>query len=107
VPAVPRARAILLALEGRSLRTAAGDENRVLRVDADSVVVSTTRSPAGQPVPLAAIQDALDRLDHYGEIEVSVGSLGHRSDFVGAVLLEVPGAYALPDASPPRIRLTR
>jgi hypothetical protein len=97
----------LLTLEGRSLRTATGDENRILRVDADSVVVSTTRSPAGQPIPLATVQDALDRLDHYGEIEVSVGSLGHRSEFVGAVLLEVPGAFAVPGAAPPRIRLTR
>jgi hypothetical protein len=97
----------LNSLQGRSLRTITGSENRVLRVDADSVVVRTTRSPAGQPVPLEWVQDALDRVERYGEIEISVASVGHRSEFVGAVLLELPGASVVEGSSPPRIRLKR
>jgi hypothetical protein len=89
------------------LRTVTGQENRVLRVDADSVVVWTIRSPGGQPVPLAWVQDALDRLEQYGEIEISVASVGHRSEFVGAVLMELPGAEPVEGSSPPRIRLRR
>ncbi|MCA1689523.1 MAG: hypothetical protein LC720_03495, partial [Actinobacteria bacterium] len=100
----PRARALLLSLEGRSLHTLTGDENRVLRVDADNVVVWTARSPEGQPVPIAWVQDAIDRLARHGEIEISVASVGHRPAFIGAVLLELPGAQPL-EASPPRIRL--
>lgn len=104
---MPRARTVLLSLEGRSLHTLTGLENRVLRVDADSVVVSTPRSPAGQPVPLGWVQDALDRLERFGEIEISVDSVGHRSEFIGSVLLELPGAQSVHGASPPRIRLPR
>jgi hypothetical protein len=84
-----------------------GQENRVLRVDADSVVVWTTRSPAGQPVPLALVQDALDRIERYGEIEISVASVGQRSEFVGAALRELPGAQPVEGSSPPRLRLNR
>jgi hypothetical protein len=37
-------------------------------------------------VPLAWIQDALDRLATDGEVEISVESVGYRSAFIGAVL---------------------
>ncbi len=97
----------MLSLEGRSLKTFTGRENRVLRVDADSVVVWTTKSPGGQPVPLAWVQEALDRIERYGEIEISVASVGHRSEFIGAALLELPGAQPVEGSSPPRIRLDR
>lgn len=106
-PTVPRARALLLSLVGRSLQTISGQENSVLRVDADNVVVATPKSPDGQPVPIALVRDALERLGHNHEIEISVASVGQRSDFVGAVLLTLPGAEAVPGASPPRVRLPR
>ena len=47
----------------------------------------------------------LDRLLETGEVEVHPRSLGHRSSFVGAALLTLPGAVAL-RTSPPRIELT-
>jgi hypothetical protein len=92
---------------GRGLHTISGQENSVLRVDADNVVVATPKSPDGQPVPIAWVRDALERLERNHEIEISSASIGHRSDFVGAVLLTLPGAEAVPGASPPRIRLPR
>jgi hypothetical protein len=104
---VPRARALLLSLAGRSLHTLTGDENRILRVDSDNVVVWTARSPSGQPVPIAWVQDALDRLARSGEIEISVASVGQRSEFVGAALRELPGAQPVEGSSPPRLRLNR
>lgn len=106
-PTVPRARTLLLSLVGRTLQTISGVENRVLRVDADNVVVATPKSPDGQPVPIAWVGDALERLARNHEIEISSASVGHRSDFVGAVLLTLPGAEAVPGAAPPRVRLPR
>ena len=50
--------------------------------------------------------DYIDRLARHGEIEISVASVGHRPAFIGAVLLELPGAHPV-EASPPRIRLAR
>jgi hypothetical protein len=58
-------------------------------------------------VPLASVQDALDRIQRYGELEISVASVGQRSEFIGAVLLALPGAHPVEDSSPPRIRLQR
>jgi len=104
---VPPARTLLLSLVGRDLQTVSGRENRILRVDADNVVVATPKAPDGQPVPIAAVRDALERLDRAREIEVSVAAIGHRSDFVGAVLMTLPGAERIPDSNPPRIRLPR
>ena len=99
------ARHLLSSLEGRSLQTVTGRPNRVLRLAGEHVVVATTRSPHGQPVPIAWIQDAKDRLERDGEIEISVSSVGHRSAFIGAVLRELPGAEVARDTSPPRVRL--
>lgn len=59
-----------------------------------------------QPVPVKWVEDAVTRLLADGEIEVSVASLGYRSAFVGAVLLQIPST-TLVQSSPPRIRLTR
>lgn len=101
------ATSLLLSLQGQSLSTATGRENRILEVRTDTVLVWTTRSPGGQPVPIAWLQDALDRFERDGEIEISVDSVGHRSAFVGAVLLSVPGAELVPGTSPPRLRLVR
>ena len=101
------ARGLLESLVGRRLQTVTGRENRVLGCDAETVRVWTARSPSGQPVPIAWVQDALDRLERDREIEISVQSVGHRSAFIGAVLQEVPGAEVVRSASPPNIRLGR
>jgi hypothetical protein len=99
------ARRFLDSLVGRSLQTVSGRENRVLGLDGDSVLVWTTRSPAGQPVPLEWVQEALMRIERDREIEISVDSVRYRSAFVGAVLRELPGAQVVRSVSPPRIRL--
>ena len=65
----------------------------------------TARSPSGQPIPIRWVQEALDRLERDGEIEISVSSIGYRSAFIGAVLRELPGAEVVTSVSPPRIRL--
>ena len=85
--------------------TVSGRENRVLGVEGESVRVWTRRSPNGQLVPTAWVQEAIDRIERDGEIEISVQSVGYRSAFIGAVLRELPGADVVRTASPPRIRL--
>ena len=84
--------AFLRSLLGQEIRTLTGRTNRVLEVTADTVMVATARSPNGQPVPIAWVQGALDRLIADGEVEISVESVGYRSAFIGAVLATVPGA---------------
>ena len=79
--------------------------NRVLGVDGDDVVVGTEKSPSGERVPLAWIQDAMDRLARDYELEISVESVGYRSAFIGAVLGTLPGAEV--ETSPRRVRLPR
>jgi hypothetical protein len=75
-----------------------------MRVEDGSVIVATSRSPTGQPVPIDWVQSGLEQLLETGEIEVSVPSLGHRGSFVGAVLLTLPGAVLI-RTTPPRILL--
>ena len=100
------ARGLLESLVGQPIATVKeGRPNTVLAVNDANVIVGTGRSPDGEPVRIEWVQSGLDRLLEVGEIEVSVTSLGHRSSFVGAVLLTLPGATAVP-TSPPRIRLT-
>lgn len=96
-------RKLLESLQGRAIHTVTGRENRVLGFDGDRVIVWTMRSPAGRPIPISWVQDAIKRLDREGELEVSVVSLGYRSAFIGAVLLQLPGATLIRTA-PPRIR---
>ena len=98
------ARSLLLSLVGQEISTVTGRPNRVLRVDGNDVIVATERSPAGTAVPIQMVQSGLDRLQEVGELEVSVRSLGHRSSFVGAVLLTLPGTH-LSRTTPPRILL--
>ena len=107
VVGVTDARTFLRSLVDRPLTTVTGRPNRVLRVEGDHVIVWTTRSPSGQPVPIAWVQDALDRLERDGEIEISVESVRYRSAFVGAALLALPGVERVAGAVPPRLRLTR
>lgn len=61
-----------------------GRENRVSAIDDESVLIWTTRSPSGQPVPIAWVQEALDRIERDGEVEISVQSVEYRSAFIGA-----------------------
>ena len=98
------ARSLLRSLTGQEISTVTGRPNRVLRLDGDDVIVVTERSPAGTAVPIQMVQSGLDQLEEAGEIEVSVASLGHRSSFVGAVLLTLPGTHLI-RTSPPRILL--
>lgn len=97
---------VLRKLVGSEICTITGRPNNVLEVGDTEVVVATRRSPNGTRVPVEWVQDALRRLVTDGEIEISVDSVGHRSAFIGAVLLTLPRAAALP-TSPPRIRLAR
>jgi hypothetical protein len=78
------ARSHLASLVGKTIRTLSGGSNTVLRLEGDDVIVATRRSPEGQPVPIAWVQAALDRLRRDGEVEISVASVGYRSAFVSA-----------------------
>jgi hypothetical protein len=66
------ARKILHGLIDTRIHTLTGRPNTILGLEGDTVLVATTRSPTGQPVPIAWVQDALDRLAVDGEIEISV-----------------------------------
>jgi hypothetical protein len=105
MPADPEARALLKSLVGQQIQTITGRPNSVLGIQGDNVIVGTGRSPTGQPVPIKWVQDGIQRLLEEGEIEVSVPSLGHRSAFVGALLLTLPGAVPV-RTTPPHVRLT-
>ncbi|WP_146173819.1 HNH endonuclease [Saccharothrix carnea] len=89
---LPKAVDLLRDLIGIELRTASGKPNTILRVRGDDVVVKTERSPEGQPVPVSAVQQGLDLLAARGSVRVVPDELGHRSSFVGAVLVVLPGA---------------
>jgi hypothetical protein len=106
MPVKTAACTLLESLVGQPISTVTGRPNTVLRLEGDSVVVATSRSPTGQPVPIEWVQSGLEQLLETGEIEVSVPSLGHRSSFVGAVLLTLPGTVLIRTV-PPRIRLNR
>ena len=82
----PDARVLLGSLVGREIPTMTGKPNRVLRLEGKDVIVATGKSRSGKPVPVADIQDAIDRLWRDGKLEISVASVGYRSAFVGAVL---------------------
>lgn len=85
------ARELLTRLRGRTIETLTGRPNRILEVGNETVTVATKRSPNGQRVPIASVQDALDELVDAGEVTISVPSVGYRSAFIGAVLAQVPG----------------
>ena len=94
---------LLRRLIGVQISTIDGSPNRVLRVTPPDVIVATTRSPAGNPVPIEDVQRALDRLRSEGAVTIHPSEIGYRSAFVGAVLLTLPGAQAV--GSPPVIRI--
>jgi len=99
------AREHLASLVGRTILTIGQQRgNRILRIEGHSVVVATQRSPDGQTVPIAWVQDALDRLLRDGEVLVSVKSVGYRSAFIGAVLATVPDTEVLTRPRRDRLR---
>lgn len=85
------AHAVLKSLVGQQIPTATGQPNTVLSLDDTNVLVGTTRSSAGKPVPIEEVQNGIDRLAEAGEVEVHPSSLGYRSSFVGTVLRTLPG----------------
>jgi 5-methylcytosine-specific restriction protein A len=96
-------RELLSGLVGRPIQTISGATNEVLEIRDDDVVVATDRSPAGQPVPIAWVQVALDRLHADEELRIDSSTVGYRSAFVGAVLRTLPNAQVKHD--PQRIVL--
>jgi hypothetical protein len=96
-------RGLLSGLVGRPIQTISGAANEILEVRNDDVVVATGRSPTGQPVPIAWVQDALDRLHAAEELQIDPSSVGYRSAFIGAVLRTLPNARVKHD--PQRIVL--
>lgn len=95
---------LLLALRGREITTTTGAVNRILGIEPPNVVVATGRSPHGQSVPIADVQNGLDLLQIHGAVTIDVETLGHRSSFVGAVLAARDGASV--SGSPPVVSST-
>ena len=102
-PDTSDARKLLAGLIGRPLQTISGSPNEILELRAQEVVVATGRSPAGTPLPVAWVQDALDSLQAVGELCIDTSTVGHRSAFIGAVLKTLPGARV--ERGPQRIVL--
>ncbi|AEI12059.1 hypothetical protein [Cellulomonas gilvus] len=98
------AESILRQLVGTQLYTVSGSVNRVIRVRPPSVIVATTRSPEGQPVPIADVAAGLELLHARGIVEVTPDVLGYRSAFVGAVLSTIPGTRVV-GGSPVKVAL--
>ena len=64
----------------------------IIRVTGSTAIVRTERSPQGAPVPLKDLQHAMDLLRRDGAVAITPDVLGHRSSFIAAVLLTLPGA---------------
>jgi hypothetical protein len=99
------AEAHLLTLVDRPIPTFRGGTMTVLDVQARTVVVRTLRAPQGTAIRIAWVQRGIDRLLRDGETPPTAAALGRRSEFIGAVLLTIPGAVRSSD--PPRIVLRR
>lgn len=90
-------------LIGVELRTVSDRRvNVILAVQADEVLVASDRSSSGQPVPVRDVAAAMEILRRDGAIDVHPATLGYRSSFIGAVLLQLPDAR-LEGTKPPRI----
>lgn len=96
---------LLRRLIGRPLETASGRPNMILGVQSQHVVVATDRSPQGSRVPVADVQEALDKLIETGSLTIHPDEAGYRSAFIGAVLRTLPGASIT--GSPPVLTLER
>lgn len=71
------ARAVLTALIGQTVPTRRGNPNRVIGFCGENVIVGTTRSPAGKPIPIRYVEDALRRLSVDGHRALSSVGLRH------------------------------
>jgi hypothetical protein len=79
-------------LIGVELATVTGRRtNRILAVRSNHVVVATDSSPAGRQVPIADVAMAIAQLRNEGAVIVNTDTLTHRSSFIAAVLLQLPG----------------
>lgn len=96
--------AFLTGLVGRTIPTLTGRLNRVIAVTDENVIVGSGRSPEGCSVPLAAVQDAANRLFARGNLIIEVATVGYRSAFVGAALAALPGTRI--ELRPRRVVLT-
>lgn len=94
----------LRSLVGREIHTLSGRPNRILSGTDEHVIVATSKSPEGRPVPISEIQGAIDVLERDGELQIDVATVGYRSAFIGAVLLTLPGAVG--ETNPRRVRLS-
>ena len=94
---------LLRQLVGVSLTTLTGRPNRILAVSPPHVIVATERSPQGQRVPIADLERALELLRRDGVVTITPKVIGHRSSFLGAVLLTLPGSQTT--GSPPRLTI--
>ncbi|MGB2569279.1 hypothetical protein ACPFP2_12620 [Micromonospora citrea] len=103
VPSEARMEAVelLRALIGVTLLTVKGRTNKILAMRPPDVVVATESSPAGQLVPIAWVEEALQLLREHGSVTIHPDQVGYRSAFIGAVLLQLP--YAQASGSPPVI----
>lgn len=96
---------LLRRLLGIPLRTSSrGLLNVILEVSPPNVVVGTGQSPDGQLIPIAALEHALSLLRSDGSVMITPEAIGHRSSFLAAVLLTLPGATVT--GSPPRLTIT-
>ncbi|MFD4670726.1 HNH endonuclease [Lentzea sp. NPDC058450] len=87
----PDALALLRSLIGDPITTATGKVNTIVEVTPKRVRVTTEKSPEGQWVGVRDVEGGLAKLYGQGSVLVNVEVLGHRSSFVGAVLLTIPG----------------
>jgi hypothetical protein len=78
--------------------------NTVLNFDSHAVVVAARRSPSGKPVPLDWAGIRIRRLLRMGKLRSASPHSDPRGSFVGAALLQVPGAFLVPGRHP-RVRL--
>lgn len=82
---------LLRRLLGVPLATIRGRLNRIISVSPPNVIVATEQSPQGRPIPIQEVQEALDVLRAQGSVVIDPSTIGHRSSFIGAVLLTLPG----------------
>lgn len=94
-------------LIGVELRTLTGNQNRILGVTPGDALVATDRSPAGSPVPITELQDALDLLIKNGFVVINPENVGFRSSFIGAVLRTIPGVQVEKSPRNLTLRLVR
>jgi hypothetical protein len=95
---------LLRRLVGQPLTTVTAKVNTIVAVRPPEVWVATQRSPKGQPVPIEEVDQALTALTATGRLEIHPRTVGHRSSFIGAVLLTLPGARHY--GTPPVIELS-